>query len=225
MDFLHGYGGQLALGLGVTLGVAGASLVLGTLLGLLGAAAKLSPRPWLRWPATLIANLIRGVPDFLILLICYFMVPELLSRLLHREIAPGPFVTGVLALSVVFGAYASEAFRGAFLAVPKGQLEAAFALGLRPAQAFFRIRLPQAWRFALPSLNNQWQSLLKDTSLVSVIGLEELMRKAQIGAQVTRQPFVFYGTAALVFLALWAVSIPAFQALERRARRGLGEAR
>lgn len=225
MDFLHGYGDQLALGLGVTLGVALSALVLGVTLGILGAVAKLAPQPWISWPATLAANLIRGVPDFLILLICYFALPRLLGSLLHREIEVGPFTTGVLALSVVFGAYASEVFRGAFLAVPRGQLEAAFALGLGPARSFFRIRLPQAWRFALPSLNNQWQSLLKDTSLVSVIGLEELMRKAQIGAQVTKQPFVFYLTAAAVFLALWALSIPLARALERRASRGVGVAR
>ena len=128
---------------------------------------------------------------------------------------------GAFALSIVFASYASEMLRGAFLAVSRGQLEAAAALGLRPSQVLRRIHLPQAWRIALPSLNNQWQNLLKDTSLVSVLGLEELMRKASIGAQVTRQPFTFYIAAASAYLVFLGLSNPLFALLERRANRGL----
>ena len=221
MDPLQGYGSQLAAGFLVTLELAFVTVLFGILLGMLAAVVKLSPRPWLSWPVTLCTNVIRGVPDFLVLLIVFFTLPGLLSSLFGSEVQIGPFAAGVIALSVVFGAYSSEVFRGAFLAVPKGQLEAANAFGMSPLQSFFRIRLPQAWRFALPGLNNLWQSLLKDTSLVSVIGLEELLGKAKIGAQVTKQPALFYLVASLVFLVMWGISIPIFGALERRAGRGV----
>ena len=216
---LYGYGNQLVDGIWVTLEVAFTSLGIGLALGLLGAAAKLSPRRWLRLPATAVTNVLRGVPEFVILLICYFG----LSNLMHAagsDIDVTPFEGGVFALSIVFGSYSSEAFRGAFLSVGKGQLEAARAFGMRPTQVFFRIHLPLAWRLALPSLNNQWQNLLKDTSLVSVLGLEELMRKTQVAAQVTKEPFVFYITAALIYLVFLAISNPIFILLERRASRG-----
>lgn len=216
---LYGYGNQLVDGIWVTLEVAFTSLGIGLALGLIGAAAKLSPRRWLSMPATAVTNILRGVPEFVILLICYFG----LSNLMHAAgstIDVTPFEGGVFALSIVFGSYASEAFRGAFLSVGKGQLEAARAFGMRPLQVFIRIHLPQAWRLALPSLNNQWQNLLKDTSLVSVLGLEELMRKTQVAAQVTKEPFVFYITASMIYLVFLAISNPIFILLERRASRG-----
>ncbi|MDR3517223.1 MAG: ABC transporter permease subunit [Azospirillaceae bacterium] len=218
---LHGYGAQLAQGAATTLMVAFTTLAVGLVLGLLGAAAKLSPRFWLREPVSLITNLLRGVPEFVILLICYFGLTNFLSDELDSDIEISPFVGGVIALSLVFGAYASEAFRGAFLAVPKGQIEAARAFGMPRVRIFFRIHLPQAWRFALPSLNNQWQTLLKDTCLVSVIGLEEIMRKANIAAQVTKAPFNFYLAVALIYLVFLGGSVPVFRALERRANRGV----
>lgn len=222
---LYGFGGQLLEGAGVTLEVAGLSLLFGVALGILGAAAKLSPRPWLNRPATLLTNLVRGVPEFLILLICYFSLPDVLSTLTGRDISISPLAAGVFALSIVFGAYASETFRGGFQAMPGGQLEAARAFGMPRGRIFFRIHLPQAWRFALPGISNLWQTLLKDTSLVSVLGLEEIMRKAGIAAQVTKQPFDFYLAAALIYLAFIVLSGPAFAWLERRAGRGLAEAR
>lgn len=221
---LYGYGNQLVDGVWVTLEVAFTALAIGLVLGLLGAAAKLSSRRWLSLPATAVTNLLRGVPEFVILLICYFGLTNLLSRLSGGDVDVSPFEGGVFALSIVFGSYSSEAFRGAFLSVAKGQLEAARAFGMRPSQVFFRIHLPQAWRLALPSLNNQWQNLLKDTSLVSVLGLEELMRKTQVAAQVTKEPFVFYITASLIYLVFLAISNPIFILLERRASRGFPKA-
>jgi lysine-arginine-ornithine-binding protein len=225
MSSVWDYAGEMGKGVLLTLELALTTLFFGVLLGLLGAGAKLSANPWVNLPVTLLTNLIRGVPDFLLVLIAYFAVPQFLSELTGRSISLDPFAAGVLALSVVFGAYASEVFRGAFLAVPKGQMEAARAFGMRPAKAFLRIRLPQAWRFALPSLGNQWQSLLKDTALVSLVGLQELMKSAQIGANNTKLSFVFYFAASLLFLGLWAISTPIFGALERRASRGVRRAR
>jgi polar amino acid transport system permease protein len=214
---LSGYGPQLLLGGGMSLGLALAALVLGLALGLVGAAAKLSATRWISTPVTAVFDLLRGVPEFLILLVVYFGAAEWLGD----DLAPGPFGAGVFALGIVFGAYASETFRGGFLAVPPGQIEAAKAFGMSPGRSFFRIRLPQAWRFALPGIANLWQGLLKDTSLVSVVGLEEMLRKATIAAQVTKHPFTFYLAAMAFYLACTTISNPAFAWLERRAGRGM----
>jgi His/Glu/Gln/Arg/opine family amino acid ABC transporter permease subunit len=219
---LVGYGPQLLAGAAMTLGLALGALTLGLVLGLAGAAGKLSQRTWVRAPVAAVLNLLRGVPEFLILLIVYFGAPGLLGDLgLGDALAPGPFGAGVLALGIVFGAYASETFRGGFLAVPPGQIEAARSFGMGNRQTFLLIRLPQAWRLALPGIGNLWQGLVKDTSLVSVVGLEEILRKANIAAQVTKHPFPFYLAAMALYLAIVTCSNPVFAWLERRANRGV----
>ena len=207
-------------GAGVTLEVAFATLFFGLSFGMLLAAAKLSKHAWLRVPVTTVTSLLRGVPEFVILLICYFGLGNVAQQLSGGAISIGPFTSGVFALSVVLAAYSSETFRGAFLSVPRGQLEAARAFGMHPAQLFFRIHLPQAWRIALPGLSNLWQNLLKDSALVSVLGLEELMQKANIAAQVTKQPFVYFLFAAFIFLIFLGISNVVFAQLEKRASRG-----
>ena len=222
---LYGFGDQLFQGVLVTLEVAALSLIFGVALGIAGAAAKMSPNRWLRVPVTVFANVVRGIPEFLILLIVYFSLPQALSVLTGQDVNVSPLAGGVFALSLVFGAYASETFRGGFMAVPKGQLEAARAFGMPRARIFARIHLPQAWRYALPGISNLWQTLLKDTSLVSVLGLEEIMRKASIASQVTKKPFNFYLAAALIYLVFILISGPTFAWLERRANRGLADAR
>ena len=120
---------------------------------------------------------------------------------------PSPFIAGVVALSLTFGAYATEVLRGAFLAVPRQQTEAAYAIGLNRRQTFRHVLLPQVWRTALPGLGNLFLVLLKDTSLVSVVGLDELMRKSAIAVSYTREPFTFYFAAALIYLAMTACSM------------------
>lgn len=213
---LEGFGPQLLAGAAVTLELAFAAVTLGLITGLLGASAKLADLAWVRSPISILLNLLRGIPEFLILLIVYFGASELLGD----AWSPGPFAAGAIALGAVFGAYSSETFRGAFMAVPPGQMEAARAFGMSRTQVIFRIHLPQAWRFALPGLANLWQGLLKDTSLVSVLGLEETLRKANIAAEVTKHPFPFYLAALAIYLAFITVSNPAFAWLERRASRG-----
>ena len=131
------------------------------------------------------------------------------------------FAAGTVALSLVFGAFATEVLRGAILAVPKGQLEAARAIGMSRALLIRRILIPQVWRFALPGLGNLWLNLVKDTSLVSVIALDELMRKAGIAVGVTKQPFLFYGAACALYLAVTGVSMIVFARAERWASRGV----
>lgn len=220
MAALFDYSAQLLEGAALTLELAFTSLCFGLLLGLAGAAAKMSATPWLRQPAYLVSNILRGIPEFLILLICYFGLSNLINTHFAGTLSLSPFAGGVVALALVFGAYASEVFRGAFLAVPRGQLEAARSYGLSRWQIFWCVQLPQAWRICLPSLNNMWQNLLKDTSLVSIVGLEDMLRKANIAAQFTKQPFAFYAAVAVIYLLLLAVSNPAFAYFEKRANRG-----
>ncbi|MBN3788476.1 ABC transporter permease subunit [Burkholderia sp. Ac-20353] len=223
MDMLVNYGAQLAAGALVTLELALAALCAGMLLGIAGATAKLSSVRWLSGAAYAVTDFLRGIPEFLILLICYFGLSHLLNTQFDGAITVSPFSAGVIALAVVFGAYASEMFRGAFVAVPAGQVEAARAYGMTRLQTLWFVRLPQAWRICLPSLNNMWQNLLKDTSLVSIVGLEDMLRKANIAAQFTKQPFVFYVAVGVVYFGFLAVSNPAFAWLERIAGRGYAQ--
>jgi putative lysine/arginine/ornithine/histidine/octopine transport system permease protein len=218
---LHGFGPLLLQGLWTTLRIAVASLAIGLVLGLLGAAAKLSRFPWLRIPVDALTNLIRGLPELLVIFLFYFGGSQLLTAISGEYVEVNQFAAGTAALSLTFGAYASETFRGAFLAVPAGQVEAARAFGMRPRQVFFRIQLPQLWRYALPGLGNLWLVLTKDTALVSIIGLVDLMRSAAIAIGTTKQPFLFYGAAALIYFAITVVSMAILARLERRARRGV----
>ncbi|MGU7811819.1 ABC transporter permease [Burkholderia sp. AW49-1] len=220
MDVLVNYGAQIAAGALVTLELAVAALCVGMLLGIAGASAKLSSLGWLRHATYALTNFLRGIPEFLILLICYFGLTHLLNAQFDGAFVISPFSAGVIALAVVFGAYSSEMFRGAFIAVPPGQIEAARAYGMTRLQTLWYVRLPQAWRICLPSLNNMWQNLLKDTSLVSIVGLEDMLRKANIAAQFTKQPFVFYVTVGIVYFGFLAASNPVFAWLERIASRG-----
>lgn len=224
MDHLGLYAGQLLQGAWITVQLALCSLALGMVLGLLLAAGSLSRQPLLRRGVMLWTAVLRGIPEFLIVLVCYFGLSNMLSTHFGGAIDLSPFATGVFALALVFSAYASEVFRGSFAAIPKGQIEAAQALGLHPVQVFFVVRLPQAWRIALPSLGNLWQSLLKDTSLVSVVGLEDLLKKANMAGQATHQPFVFLLAAAAVYFVFLHASQPVQRWLEQRARAGYGPA-
>lgn len=193
---LQGFGNQLLLGAAVTVAVALASFALGGLLGLVGALAKLyGPRP-VASAAQIYTTVVRGIPDLLIIFIVYFGGTVGLSKLAGRYVEVSSFAAGVAALGFIFGAYATEIFRGAVLAVPPGQVEAGRAVGLTNTKVFFLVTLPQAWRYSLPPLGNQLVALLKQTSLVSVVGLEELMRKSAIAAGATREPFTFYLAAA-----------------------------
>ena len=223
---LLGFGAQLAAGTLVTAGLAVASLAVGLLLGIAGAAAQMSRRRLPRAAAHAYTTAVRGVPELLVVLIVYFGASAVIGRVAGLFGAtgyfePSPFIAGVVALSLTFGAYATEVLRGAFLAVPPGQTEAAYALGFTRLRAFRHVLLPQVWRTALPGLGNLFLVLLKDTSLVSVVGLDELMRKSAIAVSYTREPFTFYFAAALIYLAMTACSMAAIQALERRAARGL----
>lgn len=220
MDILSSYLGELLIGATVTLQLAFTSLFFGLALGLLFAACKLSSHVYLRRPVEYFTNLLRGIPEFLIILICYFGLSNLINNHFDAAFEISPFAGGVFALSIVFAAYASEVFRGGFVAIPQGQIEAAKAYGLSRTQLFFYIQLPQAWRISLPSLGNMWQSLLKDTSLVSVVGLEDLLKKAGMAGQFSKQPFVFFMAVAVIYFLFLALSNPVFAYFEKQANRG-----
>jgi His/Glu/Gln/Arg/opine family amino acid ABC transporter permease subunit len=221
---LQGFGDQILIGAGLTLAVAALSMMFGLVIGGLGAAAKLSRRRALRGFADAYTTLVRGVPELLILLLLYFGGTVLLTWMAGDYVEVNGFGAGLFALSILCGAYATEVLRAAIQAVPKGQIEAARALGLRRTATIRKVLLPQVWRLALPGLGNVWLVVMKDTSLISVVGLEELMRKSNIAAGATHRPFTFYAVAALIYLLFTTVSVVAIALLERRARRGLARA-
>ncbi|WP_439817144.1 ABC transporter permease [Zavarzinia sp. CC-PAN008] len=244
MDLLSfgpdGWGDELAVGAWLTIRLAAVTVVFGLAFGLLGAWAKLSRIAPIRWVGQGYTTVIRGIPELLTLFLIYYGLQfgaQAIFRALDitdmAQIWPlghfgyaGPpeisgFLAGVIALSLVFGAYATEVFRGAILAVPTGQIEAARAIGMPPFLVFRRIMLPQVWRYALPGIGNLWMVLIKDTSLVSAIALDELTRQTQIAVGATKRPFLFFATASLIYLAITAISMIVLARAEARAARGI----
>ncbi|MCO4115054.1 arginine ABC transporter permease ArtQ [Aeromonas hydrophila] len=203
----------------MTLGLALASLVGGMVLALAFSAAELSKQRALVWPVATLTTLIRGLPELLVVLFIYFGSTQVLFLITGEYVEFSPFACGVLALSLLFASYATQTLRAALNAVPAGQRLAALALGLGKGHIFFHIVLPQAWRHALPGLGNQWLVLLKDTALVSLIGVNEMMRQAQMASASTYQPFTWYAAAALIYLAISLVSEFGLKQASRYTRR------
>lgn len=221
---LHGFGPALIAGTWMTIQLALASLALGLILGLLGALAKTSPYATLRWVGGTYSTIVRGIPELLWVLLIYFGTTDVMRALGElfgiKNLALSPFAAGTIALGLCFGAYATEVFRGALLAIPKGHREAGLALGLSKVRIFWRLVLPQMWRIALPGLGNLFMILMKDTALVSVIGLEEIMRRSQIAVSVSKEPFTFFLVAAFIYLGLTVLAMTCMHFLEKRAARG-----
>ncbi len=208
----------------MTIKLALSALSLGLVLGLLGALAKTSPYKPLRWLGGSYSTLVRGVPELLWVFLIYFgtvglmhAIGEMLGR---PNLELSAFAAGTIALGICFGSYATEVFRGAILAIPKGHREAGLALGMSKARIFWRLILPQMWRIALPGLGNLFMILMKDTALVSVIGLEEIMRRSQIAVTSSKEPFLFYMVAAFIYLGLTILAMIGMYFLEKRASRG-----
>ncbi|MFN3860518.1 MAG: ABC transporter permease [Roseateles sp.] len=223
---LHGFLPSLLEGAAVTLGVALSSLAVAAALGLVGALAKLSRSRLAQALAATYTTLIRGVPDLLLMLLIFYggqVAVNTVAPLLGHEdyIDIDPFVAGVLTIGFIFGAYLTEAFRGAFLAVPPGQREAGLAFGMSPRQVLWRITLPQMLRHVLPPLSNNWLVLIKSTAIVSVIGLSDLMTRGQQAAGTTREPFSFYLAVALIYLLFTSVSELVFSWAQRRLAIGV----
>ena len=229
LDF-QGYGWVFWAGTKITLlvGLSAAPVVLA--LGLLGAWGKLAGNPIARSLAGFYTTIVRGVPELVLILLVYYGITILLQHLL--SLATGgevlididPFTAGTLTLGVIYGAFATEVFRGAFQALDRGQIEAARACGMSRTLAFRRIMLPQAWRFAIPGLGNIWLLLIKATALMSIVQLPELMRMTDVAARAVRMPFTFYFAASIIYLLITIVSLQVFQRAEAWANRGIRRA-
>ena len=221
---------QMVMGAAMTIGVALAAYALGILIGSGLAAMKLSRSLVLKGIAEVYTTIIRGIPELLVIYLVFFgggaALRTIASGMFGYEgyIDPPLFITGMVCIGVSAGAYSSEVIRGAVQAVPKGQIEAAIAIGMTKSQRFWRVLVPQVARFALPGLGNVWQFTLKDTSLISVIGLVEIMRQAAIAAGSTREPFTFYLVAALLYLGLTSFSNRGFDWAETWANKGVRRA-
>jgi arginine/ornithine transport system permease protein len=212
----------------LTVGVSLCALLVSVILGLLGAAAKLSGRPVLVSIASTYTTVIRGVPDLVVMLLVFYGGTIGINHLLELSgskatLDINPFVAGVLTLGFIYGAYMTETFRGAILAIPKGQMEAAWAFGMGPTQTFLRVTAPQMVRYALPGFTNNWLVLIKSTALVSLIGLKEMTYLAKQASAATRSPFAFFLFTAGLFLVYTTVSL--FVLKKLNAKYSLGTKR
>ena len=222
---LQGYMPFILKGMVVTVEVALLSLVLAMVLGMVGALAKLSPFAPARWIAEVYTTLIRGIPELVLMMLIFFggqmQINQLGDYFGWDYIEISEFAAGVGTIGFIYGAYMTETFRGAILAVPRGEIEAARAFGMRPAQVFFRITLPACVRHALPGFGNNWMVLVKATALVSVIGLQDMVFNAGQAGGTTRQPFTFYFVVALLFLVVTAASDFVLRWLNKRYSVGV----
>jgi polar amino acid transport system permease protein len=225
-----GWGDELLSGFGVTVALAVVTLPVGILLGFLIALASMSKNRVLHWIGTGYTTILRGVPELLTLFTVYngaALILNSLAKIANPEagfVELSPFVAGVVSLGLVFGAFSAEVLRGAFQALDKGQVEAGLAVGMRQLDVFRRIKLPQVWRFALPGLGNLWVNLVKDTALVSIISLNDLMRMTSVAVGFTKKPFTFFLAACLAYWAVCALSEVVAAKLEARANRGIRRA-
>lgn len=220
-----GWGRPFLEGAFITISLAVATLPFGLALGLAIALMQRSERKIARAAATLYTTVFRGVPELLTLYIIYFGlslgVQAALKRLgLSAQFDMPPFLAGMIALGLVLAAFSSEVWVGALNAIPRGQREAAAALGLHRGHAFRLVVFPQLMRVALPGLGNNWMVLLKETSLVSVITLPDIMFYAMRANVVTKEPFLMFSVACLLYLVFSMISAVGFGVLEARSNRG-----
>ncbi|QGX99585.1 ABC transporter permease subunit [Roseovarius faecimaris] len=222
-----GWGDELARGLMVTLALAFVTAPLALILSFLLAWAKNSNSRLLRGFANGYTTVFRSLPELLTLIIIYYQLQIILNALARlvwadANISLNAFVSGVVALTLVFSALGGEVVRSAYQAVSKGQSEAAMALGLKRRHVFFRVVLPQMWRHCIPAFGNLWLILLKDTSLVSIIAVNDLVRYANRAIATTKEPFFFYTVLAVIFVTLAFLSGQVQKVLERRTSANLG---
>ncbi|OJF93455.1 ABC transporter permease [Pararhizobium antarcticum] len=219
-----GWGDEIAFGFMITTSLALCTLPIGLFFGFFIALAKQSEEKSLRLATDIYTTIFRGLPELLTLFIVYYGLQILAQQFMaglgyEGAVEINAFVAGMIALGVVFSAYCSEVLLSAFKAIPRGQYEAGDALGLRRGRTMRLIILPQLVRIALPGLGNLWMALLKDTALVSVIGLPDILRQTGIAARVTKNAFEFFSIACLLFLVLAMLSSLVFSALERWTKR------
>ncbi|MFC3395899.1 arginine ABC transporter permease ArtQ [Brenneria rubrifaciens] len=226
----------LASAAGMTVGLALCALALGLILAMLFAVWETARWKIVSWSGTALVTLLRGLPEILVVLFIYFGSSQLLLMLADgftlnlylvqvavklniETFEVSPFFCGVIALALLYGAYASQTLRGALKAIPQGQWESGQALGLRKSAIFIRLIMPQMWRHALPGLGNQWLVLLKDTALVSLISVNDLMLQTKSIATRTQEPFTWYVIASAIYLAITLLSQYVLKRIEQRTTR------
>jgi octopine/nopaline transport system permease protein len=226
----RGWGGLMLQAAAMTVAVSSCGFLLGSVFGVLAAWAKIAGGRAARGVADGYTTVIRGIPELLVIYLVFFGGAAALSWI-NRELFGGQgfislpgFVAGAIAVGVCNGAYQAEVFRGAYLAIAKGEIEAARAVGMPRWTMFRRIVGPQALRHAVPGLGNCWQLCLKESALISVTGLVELLRQSFIGGRSTRDFFSFLLTGAALYLVITTVSGWLFNRLERHATRGVRRA-
>ena len=220
-----GWGDELFRATLMTIAVSITAMLIGFSFAAVFTPLKLSKFKFLNLIANIYTTVIRGVPELLVIYLFFFggsgAIMFVASMFGYNEyIEINAFVTGSFAIGIISGAYSTEVFRGAIQSIDKGQFEAANVLGLNKFGKFFKIILPQTLRLAIPNLSNVWQITLKDTSLISVTGLVEIMRQSYIAAGSTRDPLFFYSFAAVLYLLLTYLSMKLINKLEIKYSRG-----
>ena len=220
-----GWGDELFYATLMTLAVSITAMLIGFLFALIFTPLKLSKYKSLNLIGNFYTTVIRGVPELLVIYLFFFggsgAIMYVASMFGYNDyIEINAFMTGAFAIGIISGAYSTEVFRGAILSIDKGQFEASKVLGIKKHIQFFKVVLPQMLRLAIPNLSNVWQITLKDTSLISVTGLVEIMRQSYIAAGSTRDPLFFYSFAAVLYLLLTYFSMKIINRLEVRYSRG-----
>ena len=213
----------------VTVELAVGSLFFSVVLGLIGAMAKLSNSRVANRVAGSYTTLIRGVPDLVLMMLLFYGGQQVINDLglltgLWDYVEVNQFTAGVGSIGFVFGAYMTETFRGAILAIPRGQIEAGVSCGMTSLTVFRRITWPQMMRHALPSFTNNWLVLVKATALVSVIGLHDLVWNASTAGRSVREPFSFMFAVLIIYLILTAISDAGLRWVDRRYSAGVRKA-
>ena len=220
-----GWGDELLIATMMTIAVSITAMFIGFLFALIFTPLKLSESKFFNLIGNCYTTVIRGVPELLVIYLFFFggsgAVMYVASIFGYNEyIEINAFITGSFAIGIISGAYSTEVFRGAIQSIDKGQFEASKVLGLKKPVHFFKVIMPQMIRLAIPNLSNVWQITLKDTSLISVTGLVEIMRQSYIAAGSTRDPLFFYSFAAILYLLLTFLSMKLINKLEVRYSRG-----
>ena len=220
-----GWGDELFIATLMTLAVSITAMLIGFIFALIFTPLKLSKNKFLNLIANCYTTVIRGVPELLVIYLFFFggsgavmFVASIFGYNDYIEI--NAFITGSFAIGIISGAYSTEVFRGAIQSIDKGQFEASKVLGLKKPIHFFKVIMPQMLRLAIPNLSNVWQITLKDTSLISVTGLVEIMRQSYIAAGSTRDPLFFYSFAAVLYLLLTFISMKLINRLEIKYSKG-----
>ena len=221
----NGWGDELFFATLMTLAVAITAMLIGFFFALIFTPLKISKNKILNFIGNFYTTVIRGVPELLVIYLFFFggsTAVMFVAKIFGYEgyIEINAFITGAFSIGIISGAYSTEVFRGSYQSIKRGQFEASKVLGLKKNLSFFKVILPQMLRLAIPNITNVWQITLKDTALISVTGLVEIMRQSHIAAGSTRDPLLFYSFAAVLYLILTFFSMKVLNKLESHYQRG-----